>query len=93
MSKKDVGTPPQIDFDLAMSSRYQDTEPNHRPTTPEAMTRRSFYLPRDVVEAFAAGAARIHHATEGRVSKGEAQAAIMRRGLADLDSIITELTS
>ncbi|MER7015857.1 hypothetical protein ABT324_30855 [Saccharopolyspora sp. NPDC000359] len=93
---RDVGSPPSIDFADAMTGRYTDAEPtapDHsakpaRSTSGPAQTRRSWLLPVDVAEAFAAAAARIHHGSGGTISKSEAQAALMQAGI-DAEAEVT----
>lgn len=88
---RDVGVPPTVDFADAMSDRYSTPaapapkQSTDKPATtghggPSATTRRSWLLPREVAEEFAAAADRIHHASGGRVSKSQAQAALMQAG-------------
>lgn len=91
---RDVGAPPSIDFADAMSDRYstQDVPPPEpdqtaakpKPATgpagPSTSTRRSWLLPREIADDFAAAADRIHHASGGRISKSQAQAALMQAG-------------
>ncbi len=92
MSRRDVGVPPAIDFADAMSDRYSTTdtptpEPERKAAKPHpagpggsTSTRRSWLLPREVADNFAAAADRIHHASGGRISKSQAQAALMQAG-------------
>lgn len=54
-------------------------------------TRRSWLLPADLADAFAAAAADIHHRSQGRVSKSDAQAAIIRVGLEHAEEAAREL--
>lgn len=97
---RDVGAPPSLDFAEAMTSRYS-TEPEpgaappparpaHSASGPER-TRRSWLLPVDVANEFAAAAARIHHASGGAVSKSDAQAALLRAAIASEDQVAREL--
>lgn len=93
---RDVGQPPPIDFAAAMSERYTQPEPQQpapkggRTTsgTESDHTRRSWLLPREVADAFAAAANRIHHASGGTISKSQAQAALMRAGIA-AEAVVT----
>lgn len=89
---RDVGKPPEVDFAAAMSNRYTPepatVAPAPRPTSGKsasdsqpAMTRRSWLLPVELADAFAAAAARIHHQSQGAVSKSAAQAALLRVAL------------
>lgn len=95
---RDVGNPPEVDFAAAMGDRYtsESAAPPQRPaakTQQPAMTRRSWLLPVDVAEAFAAAAARIHHHSEGTVSKSAAQAALIREALKHESEVVEALTN
>ena len=45
------------------------------------MTRRSWFLPREIADELSAAASRLHHASQGRVPKSEALAALIQAGL------------
>jgi hypothetical protein len=64
------------------------TEPT-RPPSP--MTRRTYYFRADVADALAAGVARLHHGSLGRLSKADALEAIITAGLAHVDELEREL--
>ncbi len=92
---KNVGSAPSLDdFNDAMTSRYTSHDEPEGPPQPRkeststagrdekpAMTRRSWLLPTEVGAEFAEAANRIHHGSGGRISKSEAQAALIRAGL------------
>ena len=96
MTRKDLGPAPEVDdFTRAMGARYEQPEESSAgdassgrsrtggsPGRPAPKTRRSWLLPVELVDAFAAAADRLHHGSGGRISKSEAQAAIIRAGLA-----------
>lgn len=95
---RDVGSPPEVDFASAMGDRYtsEPAAPRQRTTAKTeqpAMTRRSWLLPVDVAEAFAAAAARIHHHSEGAVSKSTAQAALIREALKHESEVVEALAN
>jgi len=99
---RDVGNPPEVDFAAAMSNRYTP-EPATDTAAPRpaatagkraeqpAMTRRSWLLPVELADAFAAAAARIHHQSHGAVSKSAAQAALIRTALEREAEVTAEL--
>lgn len=96
-SRKNVGQAPTVDdITASMSSRYEEMpattpETARRPAASSPKTRRSWLLPTDVAEAFAAAADRIHHGSGGRVSKSAAQAAIISAGLAHEAEIVSAM--
>lgn len=49
--------------------------------------RKSLYLPADIAESLSTEANRIHHASQGKISKAEAAGEIIRAGLAHLDDV------
>lgn len=79
------------------------TSPNPTPETPHRpastgnrlgpnRVRKSLYLPADVAATLEAEVNRIHHASQGRVSKAAAAGAIIRNGLDHLDEVEQGLT-
>lgn len=49
--------------------------------------RKSLYLPADIAQALSAEANRIHHASQGQISKADAAGAIIRKGLDHPDEV------
>lgn len=98
--RRTVGPAPSVDdIRASLGARYEPTEqpsavpiqPASLPAGAAAKTRRSWLLPTDVAEAFAAAADRIHHGSGGKIGKSEAQAAIIRAGLAHENEIAERL--
>ncbi|MGH3095570.1 MAG: hypothetical protein ACRDMV_06165 [Streptosporangiales bacterium] len=92
---KKLGAAPAVDdITTAMASRYDPTTSRSAAAAAQpAKTRRSWLLPTDVADGLSAAADRIHHGSGGAVSKSDAQAALIRAGLAHESEIAAQLTA
>lgn len=54
---------------------------------PRGMTRRTYYFSEQVAEDLAAAVARLHHGSQGRITKHAALDAIIAAGVEQLDAI------
>jgi hypothetical protein len=95
--RRKVGPAPTVDdISASLGARYEIAEASAPVRAAPAAgsvakTRRSWLLPAEVAEAFAAAADRIHHGSGGRIGKSEAQAAIIQAGLAHEAEIAEQL--
>ena len=73
------GTPPTTVAVSPRTSTQNRVGPNR--------VRKSLYLPADIAAALSAEANRIHHTSQGQISKADAAGAIIRKGLDHPDEV------